>query len=89
MISESKTRAPTIVRHRTAEQIESGQRLQRDMEAIDALEAKNLADQLRADEEVRRVADERAVLEEMRRATSAAGRYMDEKYNWVNNPTKG
>jgi len=59
------------------------------MEELDALEAKKLADELRADEQVRRVADERAELEEIRRSMSPAGRYMNAKYDWVNNPTKG
>ncbi len=59
------------------------------MKELDALEAKKLADELRADEAARRVADERAAIEENRRAASASGLYMDEKYGWVNNPTKG
>ena len=82
------SRAPTIVRHIPLEQIERGQRLQRDLEALDALEAKKLADELRADEAARRVASERADLEETRRAASISGKLMDAKYGWVNN-TKG
>jgi hypothetical protein len=84
-MSESNSRAPYIVRQIPLEEIERGQRLQKAMEAIDALEAKKLADELKADDEARRVEQERAATEETRRSASPAGRYMDSKYGWVNN----
>jgi hypothetical protein len=89
MISESKLRAPYIVRHIPPEQIERGLRLQREMEAIDAQVARELADELRADEAARRVESERAAIVEARRAASASGKIMNAKYGWVNNTTKG
>ncbi|MDQ3256442.1 MAG: hypothetical protein M3R15_21560 [Acidobacteriota bacterium] len=87
-MSKSESIAPFIVRKIPPEQIERGQRLQREMEKRDALEAKKLADELKADDEARRIGQERAAIEEIRRSTSPAGRYMDAKYGWVNN-TKG
>jgi DNA topoisomerase IB len=88
-MSESKLRAPYIVRHISLEEIERGQRLQKAMEELDDLEAKKLADDLRADEAARRVESERAAIEEARRAASASGKIMNAKYGWVNNTTKG
>jgi len=79
-----KIRAPTIVRTIPPEQLERGQRLQKSMEEIDALEAKKLADELKADDEQRRVEQERASIEAARRAESPAGRYMDAKYGYLN-----
>ena len=77
-------RAPFIVvRQIPPEQIERGLRLQRDLEAIDALEAKKLADDLRADEEVRVEQERVAVIEETRRAASVSGKLMDARYGWV------
>jgi len=68
----------------TRDQIERGQKLQKAMESIDAQVERDLSDQLRADEEVRRVADERADIEEIRRAASVSGKLMDARYGWVN-----
>ncbi len=87
-MSESNLRAPVIVRLKTPEQLERGQRLQRDMEEIDAQVARELADELRADEDARRVASERADIEEIRRAASVSGKLMDARYGYINN-TKG
>ncbi len=89
MIEPSKLRAPYIVRTIPPEQIERGLRLQKIMEELDDLEARKLADELKADDEQRRVEQERASIEEAQRAASPAGRYMNLKYGWVNNPTKG
>ncbi len=83
-----KIRAPYIIRTIPPEQIERGLRLQKAMEEIDALEARKLADELKADDEQRRVEQERASIEAARRAESPAVRYMDSKYGWVNE-TKG
>jgi methyl coenzyme M reductase subunit C-like uncharacterized protein (methanogenesis marker protein 7) len=89
MIEPPKIRAPYIVRIVPREQIERGLRLQRIMEEIDSEAKREQAEQDRAVEAARVENELAADIEEARRATSAAGRYMDEKYNWVNNPTKG
>jgi hypothetical protein len=81
-----KIRAPYIVRQIPQDQIESGRRLQKVMESIDAEEKREQKEQDRAVEAARVEEVRAADIEEARRATSAAGRYMDGKYSWVNNP---
>jgi adenine C2-methylase RlmN of 23S rRNA A2503 and tRNA A37 len=89
MIEPSKPRAPYIVRHRTADQIESGKMLQASMEASDAESRRALAEENRLADEQLLIEQERASIEETRRAKSISGKLMDAKYGWVNNPTKG
>ncbi len=86
MSEPSKIRAPYIVRTISQDQIESGLRLQKVMEELSRESARELADELKADDEQRRVEQERASIEAARRAESPAVRYMDSKYGWVNNP---
>ena len=88
MSEPSNLRAPTIVRIIPPEQIERGRKLQASMEELDTLEAKKLADESRLADEQQRVEQERASIEETRRAASAAGRYMDAKYGWVGSTTR-
>ena len=71
------------------EQLERGRKLQAAMEVSDAESKREQAEEDRAVEAARVEEVRAADIAEARRATSAAGRYMDEKYNWVNNPTKG
>ncbi len=90
MISEPpKIRAPYIIRTVSQDQIDRGRKLQASMEALDIEAKREQAEQDRAVEAARVEEARLADIEEMRRATSAAGRYMDRKYSWVTNPTKG
>jgi len=82
-----KIRAPYIVRHILPEQIERGLRLQREMEALEAEAKRELAEESRVAAAARVQQELLADIEEVRRASSPAGRYMDAKYGWVN--TKG
>ena len=84
-----KIRAPYIVRTMSQDQIERGQKLQAAMESLDAESKRELAEENRLADEQQRVEQEQASIEETRRAASPAGRYMNAKYDWVNNPTKG
>ncbi|MDQ3253569.1 MAG: hypothetical protein M3R15_06635 [Acidobacteriota bacterium] len=84
MIEPSKIRAPTIVRTIPPDQIERGQKLQKAMELIDAESKREQAEQDRAVEAARVEEARLADIAEARRATSAAGRYMDEKYGYLN-----
>jgi hypothetical protein len=88
MSEPSKIRAPYIVRIIPREQIENGLRLQREMELIDAESRRALADEARLADEQMLIEQERASIEEARRAASVGGKLMDARYGWVNN-TKG
>ena len=59
------------------------------MEELDAEFKRELAEESRVAEAVRVEQERAADIEEARRAKSPGGIYMDAKYGWVNNPTKG
>ena len=73
-----------VVRQIPPEQIERGLRLQKIMEEIDIEAKRALADEARLADEQLLIEQERASIEETRRAASVSGKLMDARYGWVN-----
>jgi hypothetical protein len=72
-----------VVRQIPPEQIERGLRLQKIMEEIDIEAKRALAEEARLADEQLLIEQERASIEEARRAASVGGKLMDARYGWV------